>query len=429
MWYVAFEHLMSLLDSVLCLFILGSVLGIKENKKLPTLIFIAANYISAQYLSSEAALQTAMMLAANIIYALTSLKGKNFLKVMWSIVVAMLFVLVSFASFPLFSFFTGKPIKDIIISSDVNRIMVVLIIKIVQWAVAFIIVSVKGNMVFNNSGEKLLIIFILAANTVIQLKFLNFNYSYEFNGNEQKQLLIISMMIMAVLICSIFMIINVSNKNAKLIETELLKTQLESQTQVVQEIGKREEQIRIERHDLKHYVNMWYNLIAQNEVERASEEMKKYITKLDNIGTFGRYIKENDLINAVLYQKISECHSKEIKCSCECTTYFEKDKETDIAIIISNLMDNAIRAEELLESEEKQITIKISRKDDNNVIVIQNNIKSSVLESNPKLVTTKVDKKMHGIGLRSVREVAEKYNAIMDIKEKDNRFIVVIIGL
>ena len=369
------------------------------------------------------------MIVANIIYSLICLKGKKFFKILWSIILVLIFVAVSFIVFPIFSFLINKPIKDIVISGDVNRILVVLVVKMFQWIISWLIISSKGNVIVNNKSEKLLILLLLVANTIIQFEFLVLNYNYQFSGREQVQLLLVCGMIMIVFLCCIFMIIKISNKNAKIMENELLKVEIDAQKQMVLEIGKREELIRIERHDLKHYVNIWHNLIMQNNYERAKDEMNKYITKLDNIGSTGRIIKENDLINAVLYQKISECQSKGIECKCECMTTFAKERETDIAIVLSNLLDNAIRAEEELKQAEKCITIKLSVDSAGNAIIISNNINKSVLEQNPSLKTTKQEKKLHGIGLRSVKEVVEKYSATIDIKEKDNKFIVLIMGL
>lgn len=49
------------------------------------------------------------------------------------------------------------------------------------------------------------------------------------------------------------------------------------------------------------------------------------------------------------------------------------------------------------------------------------------LEKNKaELVTTKTDEKLHGIGLRSVKCVVDKYNGIMDINHKDGKFTVTI---
>lgn len=43
-----------------------------------------------------------------------------------------------------------------------------------------------------------------------------------------------------------------------------------------------------------------------------------------------------------------------------------------------------------------------------------------------RIVTTKTDEKLHGIGLRSVKCVVDKYNGIMDINHKDGKFTVTI---
>ena len=60
-------------------------------------------------------------------------------------------------------------------------------------------------------------------------------------------------------------------------------------------------------------------------------------------------------------------------------------------------------------------------------IVVKNRIDNSVISNNKKLQTTKLDKKHHGYGLRTVKMLAEKYNGMSDIYEKDGFFIVSVL--
>ena len=64
-----------------------------------------------------------------------------------------------------------------------------------------------------------------------------------------------------------------------------------------------------------------------------------------------------------------------------------------------------------------------------NNIIISNKISKSVLQANPKLITTNVDKTRHGYGIKSVKKLVEKYNGDIDIVEENNYFIVHILGI
>lgn len=53
---------------------------------------------------------------------------------------------------------------------------------------------------------------------------------------------------------------------------------------------------------------------------------------------------------------------------------------------------------------------------------ISNTVERDVLAENPNLFTSKSNKELHGIGLKSVKDVVEKYNGMMNFKQKANIF-------
>lgn len=87
--------------------------------------------------------------------------------------------------------------------------------------------------------------------------------------------------------------------------------------------------------------------------------------------------------------------------------------DMDVCSLIGNILDNAIEAsQELLDTKKPSISIKIGNI--NNFIIIKTRneciscsrkkLKENIFE------TTKDIKKMHGIGLSSVKKVVEKYD-------------------
>ena len=62
-------------------------------------------------------------------------------------------------------------------------------------------------------------------------------------------------------------------------------------------------------------------------------------------------------------------------------------------------------------------------------IAVKNTIQESVLETNQKLESRKKDKAHHGFGLKSVREIVEKYQGSMEAYEEKNVFIISILLL
>ena len=83
------------------------------------------------------------------------------------------------------------------------------------------------------------------------------------------------------------------------------------------------------------------------------------------------------------------------------------------------MLDNAIEACVA----ESEIRVAISRRREYETIVVKNRIKSSVLETNPNLETTKEDKAEHGKGVAQIRQITEKYDGMCDFYEEDGFFV------
>ena len=103
---------------------------------------------------------------------------------------------------------------------------------------------------------------------------------------------------------------------------------------------------------------------------------------------------------------------------------------TDICIILLNLIDNAIEACLKIENEQDK-KIKIILKNVNSMVLLK--IENSVAQNinlkgnNTLLETTKSNKQSHGLGLKIVNSVAEKYNGSLVIKSENNIFTVTVL--
>lgn len=93
-----------------------------------------------------------------------------------------------------------------------------------------------------------------------------------------------------------------------------------------------------------------------------------------------------------------------------------------MAILLSNLLDNAIEAEKL-QTEKQQIALKMFVYKDSMNIIVENYIEESVLQKNPNLKTSKHDKKGHGIGIDSVKELVRRENGTIAFFEENGNFV------
>jgi signal transduction histidine kinase len=170
--------------------------------------------------------------------------------------------------------------------------------------------------------------------------------------------------------------------------------------------------------------DFYRTMLLDNNVDEAKKYMKNLMEK--NIAVTNLPIVVNSsMINAILSSKFSECKDKDIECKARVTGDISKDMEMDICIILANIIDNAIKASE--KEDEPYIGLEMYREKNYLNIIVENKISESVLHANPKLTTSKKDKKKHGLGLLSVKSTVERYGGMLDCYEKDNKFVVKVV--
>ncbi|MDR0918486.1 MAG: GHKL domain-containing protein [Oscillospiraceae bacterium] len=210
------------------------------------------------------------------------------------------------------------------------------------------------------------------------------------------------------------LVIHLSKENIKKSELLLIAQHIEKQRNSVNIIQENYEEIRKIKHDMKTYVTGINQLISVGEVSKAIELGNKTIS--DNLLSNTDF----DMLNAVLNAKVKFCKEKNIDFGFLIADKINILGDTEINIIIMNLVDNAIEAS--VEISDSRIQLIISQEKSYMKILIKNKILSSVLNANPDLETTKKDAVNHGFGIKSIRDIIEKYNGIIDFYEEDNFF-------
>lgn len=82
----------------------------------------------------------------------------------------------------------------------------------------------------------------------------------------------------------------------------------------------------------------------------------------------------------------------------------------DLVAMVSNLISNAYEA--ALKSDEKKIKVQMYMQNDGSFIIIkiENSFSGEIVRQGDRLLTTKKDGNIHGVGIESVEKVAEKYD-------------------
>lgn len=178
-------------------------------------------------------------------------------------------------------------------------------------------------------------------------------------------------------------------------------------------------------HDAKNHLTTIKNLNNNPKIDTYIDKMTENLKMYSQICNSG-----NMILDVIISRYLIECEMKEIKFTFDVRlNNLSFVDDFDLVSIMDNLMDNALEAAE--KSAKKFITLETDHRNSYNVIIITNSCDTPPKSNNGKLITTKPDKKIHGIGLNSVSSTLKKYNGDFswDYDDTKKEFITTIMLL
>lgn len=160
-------------------------------------------------------------------------------------------------------------------------------------------------------------------------------------------------------------------------------------------------------HDMNHYLTVILILLEQNNVEQVKQELQQKQTEINSNQLFDTGYP---VLNSVITNKIKMAQRNQIQIQL-----FWNLKEsilinlTDVAIILANGLDNAIEAAKKVQTTQPFIQITAETVGQYLRLKISNNTVSAPVIKDGKIITTKQDKFLHGIGLESIKILAQRY--------------------
>lgn len=202
-------------------------------------------------------------------------------------------------------------------------------------------------------------------------------------------------------------------------EKELYENMLRLEKKHYEDIIASSEQIKKTRHDIK---NMLYSVKAELDDDNLIKSKKKLNEILYSVNSIGSVIEsQNRTVDCIVNSKLSDIGNRSINVTGDISG-MEGIKDVDISIILGNILDNAIEATNDLDNAVIKLVFYVKGNYQN--ILCENTIRQSVLGRNPKLKTSKIEKSVHGFGIKSVKDVVSSYEGTVSIFEKNEKFCV-----
>jgi len=183
------------------------------------------------------------------------------------------------------------------------------------------------------------------------------------------------------------------------------------------------EKTRKSRHDIHHHINVVYQLAKENKIEQLIEYLEEY-NKIDSTKEPMVYCN-NSTVDAILNHYILLAKDNGIEVHLNVALPEElKIRDTDLCIVIGNLLENAIEASK--KEKNKRIKLRINRSNEYICMLVSNLYNGEIKKGNSGYYSRKREFKDTGIGLSSVSAVVEKYDGRMEVDHTNGEFNVFI---
>ena len=349
-------------------------------------------------------------------YAFLCLNGSTPLKIWFAILTHLIVTFTAILTNILVCNIIGYDPYKMITVFNSTRVMGVIIAKIMQFYITRLILRNKyKNPISNYRWVAIIaipVISVISLCALMKAALINNDISpYILTG-------MICIILANIMTYYFFTVMNKEYENT--IKAKLLEQQNDALKKSIADKDAFVKEMKAVRHDIKNQLLT----IMQYADEGKNNDIKEYVNVLTNnyLPNILNYINTNNAaFDAVINSNIAVCNQKNIFMEVN----IKQDTNisippVEIAVLFGNLLDNAIDAAK--DTNEKRITLDIQKNASYLIIFVSNSIKSSVLKDNKNLETSKPDKELHGIGIKSIKNIIEKHNGMIQFYEEEDEF-------
>lgn len=210
----------------------------------------------------------------------------------------------------------------------------------------------------------------------------------------------------------------------------IYKKNLDSQKEIQQrklendhitQVGFMYEYVREWRHDM---IGL-FSTIDSLAKEQNCDEIRRVISEMGACAKETAIIVNtgNPAVDATISGKLIMAKEENIKLNCVLAIPPAlKIDQTDVCSILINLLDNAIYAAKQLDINEKTIDLVVSLQGNMLKISVKNPSSGKYVFAGKELCSTKKNSVDHGLGLKRIKRIVEKYDGYVELHPYENSF-------
>lgn len=226
----------------------------------------------------------------------------------------------------------------------------------------------------------------------------------------------------------VFYLINdIVERETKLYEHKIFRLQVKRQSEMYQAISENFDRQKKRTHEYKNQIDCMEQLLNRKQYAKLEDYVKVVHSKLDK--ELDAIDTNNIIVNAILNTKYQEADRNGIVVVLRVNDLSGMwIKDEDIVTILSNLLDNAIEACKKCDNGKRILKLKFVNEDGMIKIGVKNTFSNPIVYENGEIKSTKlVQTEEHGVGIKNIIEVIEKYGGSYIIKHDNYEFYFSII--
>ena len=359
-----------------------------------------------------------IMITCCFLYLLLFRKGKLLHKLFWVTISFVLLFAIAFFAMPIISQITGVDSEIILTAPNTSyRALYLAVVNIIKFTLFFLL-SNRKQKIQNNSKAFLCCMIVPIASVISGIWIFSNFASYEFKDLHDSTVMIISGSYLIINIVSL-LLYDIMERDA---EERLYMAARESHYQIMEQyisqVKETNREIRDWQHDMKQHMNCMKELIERADYIGAG----KYLDKLtDNIkASFLKISTGHYVADAVISSKINYASDCNIPFNCEASLPERLPiDEVDLCSLLSNILENAIEA--CKKVDKPYIKCNIETIKSQLIIDVENSSNGHYKIKDGRFETLK-KKGVHGIGIKHIEAIIEKYDGIYTIKPEKSVF-------
>lgn len=407
-------------EALCCHIFLGAILQDKVSsmkKKAISILGLAIVFmgwaLSTQVLDQYFLRSIAIILSI-FVYAVVMYKGKWIKKLFLSAVFYGLMVCVDYLCLIFIELFVAEKL----LQNSVFLVIIVLLCKTILFLLVLLLDFTwkkERKVEMKNSEWILFLVFPFLTVAIMVVMLISFRDKSSYAGYVT-----VSLGMVIVNIVMFGLMRYVSTREQKMKEIQILQERNRERINAYQELSVNYQNQKRILHDYSNQIHCIQGLLESKKYQDAQE----YASKLTGLVEENMEVIDvkNIILNVVLNQKYRTARNENISMIFQINSLTNLwIEDTDMVIIMSNLLDNAIEACRKLK-ENRVILLKIVRERRQLVLSVQNQVADTVEIKEKQIETSKSDKKNHGIGLKNVQMVLDKYHGFGNIRYENGWF-------